>query len=46
MNIVEFGTEHQDTGKVSFLLIKNMKLSNTAAILIRSIPDEAKIIDG
>ena len=34
------------TGKVSFPLIKNMKLSNTAAILIRSIPDEAKIIDG
>ena len=34
------------TGKVSFPLIQNMKLSNTAAILIRSIPDEAEIIDG
>ena len=34
------------TGKVSFPLIGNMKLSNTAAILIRSIPDEVKIIDG
>ncbi len=34
------------TGGVSFPLIKNMKLSNTAAILIRSIPDEAEIIDG
>ena len=34
------------TGSVSFPLIKNMKLSNTAAMLIRSIPDEAEIIDG
>jgi peptidase E len=34
------------TGKVSFPLIKNMKLSNTAAIFIRSIPDDAEIIDG
>ncbi len=34
------------TGKVSFPLIENMKLSNTAALLIRSIPDEAEIIDG
>ena len=33
-------------GSVSFPLIKNMKLSNTAAMLIRSIPDEAEIIDG
>ena len=34
------------TGKVSFPLIENMKLSNTAALLIRSLPDEAEIIDG
>ena len=34
------------TGSVSFPLIRNMKLSNTAAMLIRSIPDEAEIIDG
>ena len=34
------------TGKVSFPLIGNMKLSNTAAIIIRSIPDEMEIIDG
>ena len=34
------------TGKVSFPLTENMKLSNTAAMLIRSIPDEAEIIDG
>ena len=34
------------TGRVSFPLIENMKLSNTAAILIRSLPDEAEIIDG
>ena len=34
------------TGKVAFPLIGNMKLSNTAAILIRSIPDDAVIIDG
>ena len=33
-------------GSVSFPLIKNMKLSNMAAILIRSIPDEMEIIDG
>ena len=33
------------TGSVSFPLIKNMKLSNTAALLIRSIPGEAEIID-
>ena len=34
------------TGKVSFPLIGNMKLSNTAAILIRNIPDDVEIIDG
>lgn len=34
------------TGKVSFPLIRNMKLSNTAAMLIRRIPDEVVIIDG
>ena len=34
------------TGKISFPLIKNIKLSNTAAMLIRSIPDETVIIDG
>ena len=34
------------TGSVSFPLISNMKLSNTAAILIRSIPNEMEIIDG
>ena len=34
------------TGSVSFPLIENMKLSNTAAIIFRSIPDEAEIIDG
>ena len=34
------------TGKVLFSLIKNMKLSNTAAIIIRSVPDEVEIIDG
>ena len=34
------------TGKISFPLIANIKLSNTAAIIIRGIPDEAEIIDG
>ena len=34
------------TGKVSFPLIENIKLSNTASMLIRSIPDEVEIIDG
>ena len=34
------------TGSISFPLIENMKLSNTGAILIRSIPDETEIIDG
>ena len=34
------------TGRVSFPLIENMKLSNPGAILIRSIPDETEIIDG
>ena len=34
------------TGKVSFPMIKNMKLSNKTAILIRSIPDDMEIIDG
>ena len=34
------------TGRISFPLVENMKLSNTAAMLIRSIPDEAEIIDG
>ena len=33
------------TGKILFPLIENMKLSNTAAILIRSIPDEVELID-
>ena len=34
------------TGRISFPLVENMKLSNTAAIIFRSIPDEAEIIDG
>ena len=34
------------TGSVSLPLIENMKLSNTGAILIRSIPDKTEIIDG
>ena len=34
------------TGSVSFPLIENMKLSNTGAILIWSIPDKTEIIDG
>lgn len=34
------------TGKVTFPLPGNLKLSNTAAMLIRSIPDDAEIIDG
>ena len=34
------------TGSVSFPLIENMKLPNTGAILIRSIPDKTEIIDG
>jgi peptidase E len=38
--------ESSYSGKVSFPLIGNMKLSNTAAIIIRSIPDETEIIDG
>ena len=38
--------ESSYTGRVSFPLIENMKLSNTAAILIRILPDEAEIIDG
>ena len=38
--------ESSYTCKVSFTLIGNMKLSNTAAIIIRSIPDEMEIIDG
>ena len=33
------------TGKVSFPLIENMKLSNTGAIIVRSIPDHVEIID-
>ena len=33
------------TGRVSFPLAGNMKLSNTAAMLIRSIPDDVEIID-
>ena len=33
------------TGKVFFPLIENMKLSNTAALLIRNIPDDVEIID-
>ena len=34
------------TGKVSFPLPGNLKLSNTAAMLIRDIPEDAVIIDG
>ena len=34
------------TGKVLFPLPGNLKLSNTAAMLIRGIPDDAEIIDG
>ena len=33
------------TGWVGFPLIENLKLSNTAAMLIRNIPDDAEIID-
>ena len=33
------------TGRVTFPLIHNLKLSNTAAMLIRSIPEDAEIID-
>ena len=33
------------TGRVGFPLIENLKLSNTAAMLIRNIPDDAEIID-
>lgn len=33
------------TGRVDFPLIHNLKLSNTAAMLIRSIPEDAEIID-
>ncbi len=33
------------TGSVSFPLIKNLKLSNTGAIIVRSIPDNVEIID-
>ena len=33
------------TGRVSFPLIENMKLSNTGAIIVRSIPDHVEIID-
>ena len=38
--------ESSYTGKMSFPLISNLRLSNTAAMIIRSIPDEAEIIDG
>ncbi len=34
------------TGRVTFPLISNLKLSNTAAVLIRGIPEDAEIIDG
>ena len=34
------------TGKVSFPLVSNLKLSNTAAMLIRKIPEDAEITDG
>ena len=34
------------TGKLTFPLPENVKLSNTAAMLLRSIPDDAQIIDG
>ncbi|MBR0144699.1 MAG: Type 1 glutamine amidotransferase-like domain-containing protein [Clostridia bacterium] len=34
------------TGRVFFPPVENVKLSNTAAMLIRSIPDDAEIIDG
>jgi len=33
------------TGNVHFPLIENIKLSNTAAMLVRSIPDDVKIVD-
>ena len=33
-------------GRITFPLIENTKLTNTAAILIRNIPGEAEIIDG
>ena len=33
------------TGRVSFPLIGNLKLSNTGAIIVRSIPDNVEIID-
>ena len=33
-------------GRITFPLIENTKLSNTAAILILNIPGEAEIIDG
>ena len=35
----------EENRKLSFPLIENMKLSNTAAILIRNIPDDVEIID-
>ena len=33
------------TGRVTFPLADNLKLSNTAAMLIRNIPDDTEIID-
>ena len=33
------------TGKISFPLIENMKLSNTGAIIVRCIPENVEIID-
>ena len=33
-------------GRVSFPLQENIRLSNTAAMLIRSIPDDVEIVDG
>lgn len=36
----------EQSGKVTFPLKENIMLSNTAAMLIRSIPDNVEIIDG
>lgn len=33
------------TGRVTFPLVDNLKLSNTAAMLIRNIPEDTEIID-
>ena len=33
-------------GKVDFPIIKNLRLSNTAAMILRNIPDDVIVIDG